>query len=99
MDLAAGGSKPPTYRDITTSFRGINFWTVPDDESYYNRHALEVKQSDKDFIYTELGDHGYEETSDSYILFLVSEQSQSSSSIVNGARNIGAIKVKKDITS
>ena len=46
MNLGAGGSRPPNYRDSTLSFRGINFWTVADDESYSNSHILEVKDSE-----------------------------------------------------
>lgn len=34
MDLTGGGSRPPQYRTTTTSQRGINFFTLVDDQTY-----------------------------------------------------------------
>jgi hypothetical protein len=39
------------------------------------------------------------ETSDSYVILLAYEKSDATDSIVNGGRSLGAIKVKKDLTS
>ena len=34
MNLGAGGAKPPSYREVTMSKRGINFFTVVNDTAY-----------------------------------------------------------------
>jgi hypothetical protein len=99
MNLGGGGGKPPGYTSATNSLRGINFWTVVDDLSYANINALKVKESANNNIFTELGEQGISETSDSYVVFVASEKSSQTDNIDNGGRSIGAIKVKKDLTS
>jgi hypothetical protein len=72
---------------------------VVDDSAYANINAYETKSTSKDQIFMELGEHGFEEVSDGYNIFFVSENSDANTNRVNGARNIRSVKVAKNLAS